>query len=379
MFLCAYVVKKIPENQKSQKMEKRFTNSPKQTSQMNAQEGAGAVFCFGEMMFRISPSLNRQWIKQASVPLYLAGAELNVASALAKWNLPVKYCTALPENYLSHEIIDELKEKNIDTSAIQFSGNRIGVYYLPEGADLKNAGVIYDRSHSSFSELKTGMIDWENVLKDCSWFHFSAITPALNENIAALCKEGLEAARKKGLTISVDLNYRAKLWKYGKQPVDVMPELVKYCSVVMGNIWSAENLLGITSSLKESKGKMKKELLEAAGKSMKQVHITYPSVASIAYTFRLEELYYGVLQHGPKLVVSNEFLLQKTIDNVGSGDCFMGGLIYGLYHQHPPQQVVNFAAAAAFGKLNEKGDATNQTIEDIDKLIKQSNAIKNEI
>ena len=337
--------------------------------------GAGAVFCFGEMMFRISPSLNRQWIKQANVPLYLAGAELNVASALAKWNLPVKYCTALPENYLSHEIIAELKERNIDTSAIQFLGSRIGVYYLPEGADLKNAGVIYDRNHSSFSELKIGMIDWDSILKDCSWFHFSAINPALNENIATLCKEGLDAARKKGLTISVDLNYRAKLWKYGKQPVEVMPELVKYCSVVMGNIWSAENLLGITSSLKESEGKTKKELLDAAGKSMKQIHITFPNVASIAYTFRLEELYYGALQHGPKLVVSNEFPLQKTIDNVGSGDCFMGGLIYGLYQKHPPQQVVNFAAAAAFGKLNEKGDATNHSVNDINKLLNESSFV----
>ena len=352
----------------------------KETSQASPTGGGleEAIFCFGEMMFRISPSLNRQWIKKASVPLYLAGAELNVASALAKWNLPVKYCSALPDNYLSHEIIDELKEKNIDTSAIHFSGNRVGVYYLPEGADLKNAGVIYDRNHSSFSELKTGMIDWDNVLNDCRWFHFSAINPALNENIAALCKEGLEAARRKGLTISVDLNYRAKLWKYGKHPVDVMPELVKYCDVVMGNIWSTENLLGITSSLKESKGKTKKELLDAAGKSMKQIHITYPNVASIAYTFRLEKLYYGVLQHGPKLVVSNEFPIQNTLDNVGSGDCFMGGLIYGLYHNHQPQQVVNFAAAAAFGKLNEKGDATNQTIEDINKLIKQRSGIKNE-
>src|SRR5687768_8439608 len=349
--------------------EKNFNNN--ESSKASAPGGLG-VFCFGEMMFRISPSLNRQWINQASVPLYLAGAELNVASALAKWNLPVKYCSALPDNYLSHEIIDELKEKNIDTSAIQLSGKRIGVYYLPEGADLKNAGVIYDRDHSSFSELKTGMIDWDNVLKDCRWFHFSAIVPALNENLVDLCKEGLEVARNKGLTISVDLNYRAKLWKYGQQPVDVMPELVKYCDVVMGNIWSAENLLGISSSIKDSKGKTKEELLEAAKKSMKQVHITYPGISSIAYTFRLEEIYFGVLQHGPKLVISNEFPLQNIIDKVGSGDCFMGGLIYGLYHDHEPQQVVNFAAAAAFGKLNEKGDATNQSVSDINSLLNES-------
>jgi len=143
----------------------------------------------------------------------------------------------------------------------------------------------------------------------------------------------------------------------------------------MGNLWSAENLLGITSPIKDSKGKTKKELLEAAGISMKQIHISYSNISSIAYTFRLEELYYAVLQHGRELAVSNEFQIQNAIDKVGSGDCFMGGLIYGFYHQHPPQQVVDFAAAAAFGKLNEKGDATNQTVSDVNRLLNESSFI----
>ncbi len=325
----------------------------------------GFVLCFGEILLRMSPMLNRQWIQQASIPVYIGGAELNVANALAKWNVPVKYCTAMPDHYLTHEILEELKTKNIDVSAIYFSGKRIGVYYLPQGADLKNAGVIYDRAYSSFSELQPGMINWDKVLDGCSWFHFSAISPALNENAAMVCKEALKAASAKGITISVDLNYRAKLWQYGKQPVDIMPELVQYCNVIMGNLWAVESLLGIPSPITSSEGKTNEELIEAAGKSMLLLHKQYPKATSFAYTFRLEKNYWAVLQHGAEMAVSKKFSIGDVVDKVGSGDCFMAGLIYSLYHDHAPQEIINYAAAAAFGKLQELGDATRQTVEQV--------------
>lgn len=325
----------------------------------------GSVLCFGEILLRMSPVLNRQWIHHASIPVYVGGAELNAANALAKWNVPVKYCTAMPDHYLSHEMMDELQSKNIDVSAIHLSGNRIGVYYLPQGADLKNAGVIYDRAYSSFAELKPGMIDWNKALQGCSWFHFSAISPALNENAAAVCKEALQAASAKGLTISVDLNYRAKLWQYGKKPTAIMPELVEYCHVIMGNMWAVESLLGIPSPIESSAGKTNEELIEATGKSMLQLHKQYPKATSFAYTFRLEKNYWAVLQHGKEMAVSKKFVIGDIVDKVGSGDCFMAGLIYGLYHQHTPQHIINYAAAAAFGKLHELGDATRQTVEQV--------------
>jgi len=321
------------------------------------------VFCFGELLLRMSPELDGKWIQDRLMQVYVGGAELNVATALANWNVPVKYCTALPDNYLSKEICEELGRKKIDISAINISGNRIGTFYLPQGADLKSTGVIYDRAYSSFGELKPGMINWEAILMDSNWFHFSAITPGLNENIVAVCKEALEVASKKRMTISVDLNYRPKLWQYGKKPVDVMPELLKHCHVVMGNLWAAESLLGITSSVKESTGKTKDELSEAVGKSMLQLHKQFPKVTTMAYTFRLEKEYWAVLQHGAERVVSKEFIVSNVVDKAGSGDCFMGGLIYGLINKHDIQDIINFAAAAAVGKLQEKGDTTKQTIE----------------
>jgi 2-dehydro-3-deoxygluconokinase len=325
----------------------------------------GAVFCFGEILMRMSPVLNRQWIHEATIPVYIGGAELNVASALALWNVPVKYCTAMPDHYLSHEIIAELQSKNIDTSPVHLSGNRIGIYYLPQGADLKNAGVIYDRAHSSFADLQPGMINWDKVLEGCSWFHFSAISPALNDNAALVCKEAVKAASAKGLTVSVDLNYRAKLWQYGKQPRDIMPELVQYCQVIMGNLWAVESLLGIQSPVTSSEGQSSEALAEAAGKSMLQLHQQYPKATSFAYTFRLEKKYWAVLQHGPGMAISKQFDMGDTVDKVGSGDCFMAGLIYGLHNRHEPGDIINFAAAAAVGKLQERGDATRQTVEQV--------------
>jgi len=325
------------------------------------------VFCFGELLLRMSPEPGA-WIDQASMPVYIGGAELNAATALAKWNIPVRYCTALPDHYLSRDIVEKLKEKKIST-AINFSGERIGIYYLAQGTDLKHAGVIYDRAHSSFAELKPGMIDWNKALQGCDWFHFSAISPALTEQSAAVCREGLEAASVKGLTISVDLNYRSKLWQYGKPPMMIMPALVKYCHVVMGNIWAAESLLGIEAPIKESTGKSKEQLIEAAGLSMKKIHENYPNVQTMAYTFRLNQSYYAIIQHGAEMKVSREFEMKNIVDKVGSGDCFMAGLIYGLYHKHQPQEIIDYAAAAAIGKLQEKGDASNQTIESIQKTL----------
>lgn len=327
------------------------------------------IFCFGETLLRLSPALNGDWINTAVMPVYIGGAELNVARALVQWGVPVKYGSALPDHYLSHEIVTSLQQKNIDVSGILFRGRRIGTYYLPQGTDLKGPGVIYDREGSSFGELQPGMINWHEVLNECSWFHFSAISPALNKNVAAVCREALEAARARGLTISVDLNYRSRLWQYGQAPVAVMADLVKYCSVIMGNMWSAESLLGIVAPLPGSEGKTTGELVDAAGKSMLALHAQYPEATTLAYTFRLPQEYWAIMQHGKDKVISKKFPLTDIKDKAGSGDCFMAGIIYGLGNKQASQRTVDFAAAAAVGKLQEPGDATSQTVYDINSKI----------
>jgi len=204
-----------------------------------------SVCCFGEILLRMSPDLPDEWLQQSSLKTYLGGAELNVATALAKWNMPVKYISALPQNYLSRSIIKYLQHKNIHTQHFIFSGERMGIYILPQGADLKHESVIYDRAHSSFSSLKPGTINWDSVFENVQWFHLTAISPALNAPLADICREALMAARAKNITTSIDLNYRSKLWQYTNDIPSVMEKLMPYCNVVMGNVWSAQHLLNI--------------------------------------------------------------------------------------------------------------------------------------
>jgi 2-dehydro-3-deoxygluconokinase len=333
------------------------------------------IFCFGELLLRLSPELGGKWLTQSVMPVYIGGAELNTATALAKWNVPVTYCTALPGNYLSKEICEELGKRNINTGRIIFSGNRIGTYYLPQGSDLKNAGVIYDRAYSSFSELQPGQIDWDAMLADISWFHFSAITPALNQNVATVCKEAIEVASKKKITISVDLNYRSKLWQYGKKPKEIMPPLVEYCDVVMGNIWSADELLGISTDADIHNKKSKADYLDHARRTAENLIRNFPACKSVANTFRFDDkdrtLYYAALDTNGRQFVSQEFSTNQTVDKVGSGDCFMAGLIYGFYNKLASQEIIDFSAAAAFNKLFIRGDATTSTVEEIMALVKK--------
>ncbi len=327
------------------------------------------ILCFGELLLRLSPQLSGVWIKQETMPVFIGGAELNAATALANWKVPVGYCTALPDHYLSKEIIDAVEERGIKTSTIQFSGARIGTYYLPQGGDMKSAGVIYDRAYSSFWELKPGQIDWDGVLDGVGWFNFSAISPALNENVAAVCLEGAKAASAKGITVSIDLNYRAKLWQYGKQPHEVMPELVAQCDIVMGNVWAAEKMLGFP--VNENLPDEKEAYVEQSHQTSTALMQRFPKCRQVANTFRFDRSkglhYYATLYTNNALFVSAGHQTKTVVDRVGSGDTFMAGLLYGNFNDHAPQEVIDFAAAAAFNKLFIKGDASTASVADINK------------
>ena len=323
------------------------------------------ILSFGELLLRISPNVAERSEKQP-MQLFVGGAEANVATALAGWDMPVKYCTVLPDNFMSRHMLHYLELKGIFTSSILFSGKRIGLYYLERGADLKGS-MVYDREYSSFSELKRGMIDWDKVFAGVSWFNFSAISPALNENVADVCLEAVEVASKKGITISLDLNYRSRLWNYGKQPIEIMTKLAEYCDVMMGNIWSANTLLGIPVDENIHDKKSKQAYLDHAKATSEEIIKRFPKCKTVANTFRFDSeanniLYYTSLFTNGEQYNSNEFTCVGVADRSGSGDCFMAGLIYGLYNNHTPQDIVNYATAAAFGKLQEFGDATGQEV-----------------
>ncbi len=181
------------------------------------------------------------------------------------------------------------------------------------------------------------------------------------------CLEAVEAASKKGITISLDLNYRSRLWNYGKQPIEIMPKLAEYCDVLMGNIWSANTLLGIPVDEKIHDKKSKQAYLDHAKATSEEILKRFPKCKTVANTFRFDSeanniLYYTSLYTNGQQYNSDEFTCTGVADRSGSGDCFMAGLIYGLYNNNAPQDIVNYATAAAFGKLQEFGDATGQEV-----------------
>lgn len=324
------------------------------------------VLSFGELLLRISPAANYETAEKQPMTLYIGGAEANVATALAGWKVPVKYCTVLPDNFMSKHVIDYLEYKGIYTSSVLFGGNRIGVYYLERGADLKGS-MVYDREYSSFSQIKPGTIDWDKIFRGVSWFNFSAISPALNANVANVCLEAVEAAAAKGITISLDLNYRARLWQYGLSPIEVITPMAKHCDVLMGNVWSANSLLGIPVNENIHQYKSKDAYIEQALLTSKAIMEQFPKCKTVANTFRFDGnanqiRYYTTLYTNQQLLQSPEFTCEGVVDRSGSGDCFMAGLIYGLYNELPAQEVLNYATAAAFGKLQEQGDTTEQDV-----------------
>lgn len=333
----------------------------------------GTVLSYGELLLRICPDTGGEWLTDNQLPFYVGGAELNVATALALWGLPSSYFTVVPDNEMSAQILTYLQDKKVDTAPVFLHGDRIGLYYLTRGKDIKNNALIYDRAHSAFAGLKPGQVDWNKALDGVSWLHFSAICPAISQDAADVCAEVLEAASAKNITISVDLNYRARLWQYGKQPIDVMPQLVKHADLIMGNIWAAERMLGIPVEPNVTESGQKSIYLKEAQSSSENIIMQFPKCKAVANTFRFDAGegidYYTALYTGDKLYSSKQYNTDKVTDKVGSGDCFMAGLIYGFYNDLDPQQTLEFATSAAYQKLFIEGDATNKTVDEIIKAI----------
>jgi 2-dehydro-3-deoxygluconokinase len=198
--------------------------------------------------------------------------------------------------------------------------------------------------------------------------------------VADVCLEALEAASRKNITISVDLNYRSRLWNYGKDPLEVMPQLVEHCDVIMGNIWAANSLLGIPVDENIHDKKSKEAYLEHAKVTSLAIMEQFPKCKTVANTFRFDQvdnqiLYYTSMYTQGQHYSSSEFSCAGVVDRSGSGDCFMAGLIYGIYNKHTPQELLNYATAAAFGKLQEQGDATDQDILTVSKIKNRDSCI----
>lgn len=330
------------------------------------------VALFGEIMLRLKTPEFLRFSQATSFEASFGGGEANVAVSLANYGIPTEYVTALPNNDLGKSVIMDLKRYGVGTGKILQKGERLGIYYLEAGAVSRASKVIYDRAYSAFSQLKPGMLDWDEILKDAQWFHWTGITPAVSEGAAAVCLEAVQAASAKGITVSTDLNYRKNLWKWGKKASDVMPELVSYCDIILGNEEDAEKVFGIQGEETDVVGgKVSHEAYEYVCRELMK---KFPKAKKTIITLRgsvsaSHNSWSGVLYDGNKLYAAPVYQITHIVDRVGGGDSFMGGLIYGLITYKDDQKALNFATAASCLKHTIQGDFNLVTVDEVEKLM----------
>src|SRR5690554_899279 len=326
------------------------------------------ILIFGELLLRLSPYNQHFLNPNHIINIFPGGSEANVAVSLGYWGIKNSYVSCIPNNDLTSEMLKILSDKNVSINKCLFKKGRLGLYFLLSPNGLSSGDVIYDRNSSSFYNLQPGEIDWDTLLEGHTWFHWCGLTPALNANLASVLEDALKAAKKKGLTISVDLNYRNRLWNYGKSPNEVMPKLVQYCDVIMGNIWAANTMLSIpVDNTLNRASSTREEYIKGANESAQSLFNHYPQCKHIAYTFRfmdspVHNLLYGTYHTPTDNYVSDSHETYEVIDRIGSGDAFMAGLIYGLSTNKTGQELINTATSAGFKKLFVKGDFGNGDI-----------------
>lgn len=325
------------------------------------------ILVFGELLLRFSSTEDQFISKNHTVNLFPGGSEANVSASLGQWHIPCSYVSCVPDNALAANALQVLEGLGVNTKKTLLQGNRLGLYFLLSANGLTSGEVVYDRKFSSFSSLKPGTIDWDKVLEGHTWFHWTALTPALNENMAIICKEGLMAAKAKGLKISVDLNYRSRLWDYGQQPIEIMPELVAYCDVIMGNIWAVNKMLGVNVDEGLNRETTVEDYQQHANVSAAAVFSQFTQCKHIAYTFRFMDnpthnLFYGTYHTPGHNYISDVFETNEVVDRIGSGDAFMAGLINGLISDNDGHEIIRKATSSGYEKLFVKGDFGNGTI-----------------
>ncbi len=333
------------------------------------------IVTFGEIMLRLAPPGFLRFSQAHSFDVVYGGGEFNVAVSLANYGIPVDFVTRLPENDIGECALMEMKKRGVNTANIIFGGDRLGIYFLETGAVSRGSKVIYDRAHSSMAEIKAGMIDWEKVFNGAGWFHWTGITPAISQGAADACLEAVKVASKLGLTISTDLNYRAKLWKYGVKSEAVMTELTSYCDVILGNEEDAEKHFGIKPEGLDVTRHGHDVSAEMFLSVCKQMMKKFPKAKKVITTLRgsisaSHNTWAGVLYDGKKMYESKQYQITHIVDRVGGGDSFMGGLIYGLLkNPDDDQKALDFAVAASCLKHTIYGDANLVTVEEVEKLM----------
>lgn len=334
------------------------------------------IVTFGEVMLRLKAPGYERLLQTPLLEASFGGGEANVSVSLAQFGHQVTYVTALPRNPIGEACVSFLRGKNLDTSRIVMTGERMGIYYLEAGTNQKPSRVVYDRTHSSLMDLPPDAFNWDEILEGAAWFHITGITPALSASAAEISLSAMRTARKKGLTVSCDYNYRKNLWKYGKKAPEIMSLLVPFADIGMANEEDCQKALGITvnSGNEINDAAMGSLAPEYYRQLCERVRSAFPNLKYQAITLRqsysADRNGWSACMHtGKEFLLSTRYDISDIVDRVGTGDAFSAGLIHGLITGMAEGEALEFAVAAACLKHSIPGDMNLSSLEEVQQLL----------
>ncbi len=318
------------------------------------------IVTFGEVMLRLAPPDHKRLTETESFNAMYAGAEANVAIALANLGKKSRFVSRISDNDIGEGCLRSIRQYGVDISNILRGPERLGKYFIEMGAMQRGNKTIYDRSHSAFANIEPEMVDWEDVFSDANWFHWTGITPAVSEGAYETCKKAVQVAQEMDVTVSCDINHRSKLWNWGGNESEVMSELMEYVDVGTGNEEDIEKAFGIKAEGTDvEKGEIKPEGYQSVHEKMME---KFPNLDLVASTLResisaSHNKWSAVISDEDSFYKSSKYDLTHLVDRVGGGDSFAGGLIYGLLeYKDDLQKALEFAVATSALKHSVYGD-----------------------
>lgn len=324
----------------------------------------------GEIMLRLSTPGFKRFVQSDSFDVTYGGGEANVATSLCNYGLNAAFVTRVPDNPIGQSAINHLRRYGVDTQFIARGGKRLGIYFLETGASMRASQVVYDRADSAISEADVSDFDFDKIFEGADWFHTTGITPALSDQAAALTEAALKAAKAKGITTSIDLNYRKKLWTKEKAR-EVMTRLCQYVDVCIGNEEDAHDSLGFTSKGTDvTKGELNLDGFKDVCRQMIDKFNFKYVASSLRESHSASDNGWSALVYDGKEFYHTKKYEIRIVDRVGGGDSFASGLIYGLMTDKSLPDAAEFAVAASALKHTIPGDMNHATLADVETLLK---------
>lgn len=337
------------------------------------------VVAFGEVLLRLKSVGHERLFQTQNMEATFGGSEANVAAVLSELGQETSFVTEVPDNAVGEAVITDLRKFGIFTGDIIKKDGRLGIYFLEAGAGQRASNVIYDRENSCIANADLNDFDWKKIFASSSWFHVSGITPAISEKAKNVTLEGMSFAKQNGLKVSMDINYRAKLWKYGVDPKSVLQKMVSYTNVLIANEEHVRKLLDIlVPGYDVTKEGLPDEYFEKMCKMLKD---KFSNLEYIALTKRrtyssdtndFSAVLYDCADK--KFYVSKKYHMENIVDRVGGGDAFSGGLIYGLLNCEDSKTALEFATATGCLKHTIPGDIAILSKKDVESLVKSGGA-----